>query len=54
MVEKEFKVGHTSIVPYVNIEPYYDSRYAIVNHVRLIGREASRGHGRRATRWRGT
>jgi hypothetical protein len=37
MVEKEFKAGHTSIVPYVNIEPYYDSRYAIVNRVRLIG-----------------
>jgi hypothetical protein len=37
MVEKEFKAGQTSIVPYVNIEPYYDSRYAIVNRVRLIG-----------------
>jgi hypothetical protein len=37
MVEKEFKVGDTSIVPYVNTEPYYDSRYAIVNRVRLIG-----------------
>ena len=37
MVEKEFEVGHTSIVPYVNIEPFYDSRYAIVNRVRLIG-----------------
>jgi hypothetical protein len=37
MVEKEFKAGDTSIVPYVNIEPYYDSRYAIVNRVRVIG-----------------
>jgi hypothetical protein len=37
MVEKEFKVGQTSIVPYANIEPYYDSRYGTVNRVRLIG-----------------
>ena len=37
MLEKEFKVGQTSIVPYANIEPYYDSRYGIVNRVRLIG-----------------
>jgi hypothetical protein len=37
MVEKEFEVGRSSIVPYVNIEPYYDSRYGIVNRVRLIG-----------------
>jgi hypothetical protein len=37
MAEKEFKVGQTSIVPYVSIEPYYDSRYATVNRVRLIG-----------------
>jgi len=37
MVEKEFQVGQTSIVPYVNIEPYYDSRYGIVNRVRVIG-----------------
>jgi hypothetical protein len=37
MVEKEFEVGRTSIVPYVNIEPYYDSRYGTVNRVRLIG-----------------
>ena len=37
MVEKEYGVGRTSIVPYVNVEPYYDSRYDIVNRVRLIG-----------------
>jgi hypothetical protein len=37
MLEKEFEVGRTSIVPYVNVEPYYDSRYAIVNRLRLIG-----------------
>jgi hypothetical protein len=36
MVEKEYTVGRTSIVPYVNVEPYYDSRYETVNRVRLI------------------
>ncbi len=37
MVEKEYTAGRTSIVPYVNVEPYYDSRYQTVNRVRLIG-----------------
>jgi len=37
MIEKEFKSGYISIVPYVNVEPYYDSRYTTVNRVRLIG-----------------
>jgi Protein of unknown function (DUF2490) len=37
MVEKEFNLSHTSLVPYVNIEPYYDSRYEIINRIRLIG-----------------
>jgi Protein of unknown function (DUF2490) len=37
MVEKEYEVGRASIVPYVNVEPYYDSRYDMVNRVRLIG-----------------
>jgi hypothetical protein len=37
MLEKEFGAGRTSIVPYVNVEPYYDSRYNAVNRVRLIG-----------------
>jgi Protein of unknown function (DUF2490) len=37
MVEKEFLAGRTSIVPYVNGEWYYDSRYAVVNRLRLIG-----------------
>jgi hypothetical protein len=36
MVEKESTVGRVSIVPYVNVEPYYDSRYKTVNRVRLI------------------
>ena len=37
MVERDFEAGRTSIVPYVSVEPYYDSRYGIVNRVRLIG-----------------
>jgi hypothetical protein len=37
MAEKEFVTGSSSIVPYVNVEPYYDSRYGTVNRVRLIG-----------------
>jgi hypothetical protein len=37
MVEKEFMSGRTSIVPYVNGEAYYDSRYDIVNRIRVIG-----------------
>jgi len=37
MAEKEFEVGRTSIVPYASVEPYYDSRYSVVNRVRLIG-----------------
>jgi len=36
MVEREFTSGRTSFVPYVNIEPYYDSRYDTVNRIRLI------------------
>jgi hypothetical protein len=37
MVEKEFTAGRGSIVPYVNAEPYWDSRYSTFNRVRLIG-----------------
>lgn len=37
MVEKEYLSGHTSVVPYVNVEPFYDSRYKTVNRVRVIG-----------------
>lgn len=37
MVEKEYLSGRVSIVPYVNAEPYYDSRYKTVNRVRVIG-----------------
>jgi hypothetical protein len=34
--EKEFTAGRGSIVPYLSVEPYYDSRYETVNRVRLI------------------
>lgn len=37
MVDKEFEAGRTSLVPYVSVEPYYNSRYEIVNRVRIIG-----------------
>jgi len=37
MAEKEVAVGRSSCVPYVNFEAYYDSRYATVNRIRLIG-----------------
>jgi hypothetical protein len=36
MVEREFDGGRVSVVPYVSVEPYYDSRYDTVNRVRLI------------------
>lgn len=37
MIEKEYKAGKRSIVPYVNAEPFWDSRYSTVNRIRLIG-----------------
>jgi hypothetical protein len=36
MLEREFAVGRTSFVPYVNGEGYYDSRYEMWNRYRLI------------------
>ena len=36
MVEKEVAKGRTSLVPYANVERYYDSRYDTVNRVRVI------------------
>ena len=36
MLEKEFTPGRVSLVPYVNAEAYYDSRYDTVNRFRLI------------------
>ncbi|HLO82806.1 MAG TPA: DUF2490 domain-containing protein [Chitinophagaceae bacterium] len=37
MLEKEFKAGQGSIVPYLNAEPYWDSRYTSFNRIRIIG-----------------
>lgn len=37
LVEREWQVKGVSIVPFVNIEPYYDSRYETINRVRYIG-----------------
>lgn len=37
MMEREWQVKKVSLVPYVNIEPYYDSRYETINRVRYIG-----------------
>lgn len=37
MFEKEFRTGKSSIVPYINVEPYWDSRYSEVVKTRLIG-----------------
>ncbi len=36
MLERELTAGRTSLVPYVNGEGYYDSRYESWNRVRLI------------------
>lgn len=37
MLEREFNPGKSSLVPYVNVEPYWDSRYSVFNRVRAIG-----------------
>jgi hypothetical protein len=36
MLEREYTPGRISIVPYVNAEAYYDSRFDTVNRFRLI------------------
>jgi hypothetical protein len=37
MIEKEFAAGKTAIVPYINVEPFWDSRYSKVIKTRVIG-----------------
>jgi hypothetical protein len=37
MVEKELTSGNCSMVPYINAEPYWDSRYSAFTRVRIIG-----------------
>jgi hypothetical protein len=36
MLEREVTAGRASFVPYVSVEPYYDSRYDTVNRFRII------------------
>jgi hypothetical protein len=38
MLEKEFLTEKkTSVIPYINVEPFWDSRYDLFNRVRVIG-----------------
>jgi hypothetical protein len=37
MVEKEYTAVRSSIIPYLNAEPYWDSSYSDMNRIRLIG-----------------
>lgn len=37
MFEREFLSGKTSIIPFVSVEPFWDSRYDLFNRVRVIG-----------------
>lgn len=37
MVEKEFKSDKKSFVPYISVEPFWDSRFDLINRVRAIG-----------------
>lgn len=37
MFEKEFLTGKTSVIPFISVEPFYDSRYNSFNRVRAIG-----------------
>jgi len=37
MFEREFLSGKTSVIPFVSVEPFWDSRYDLFNRVRVIG-----------------
>jgi hypothetical protein len=37
LFEREFLSGKTSVVPYISVEPFWDSRYNLVNRVRVVG-----------------
>jgi hypothetical protein len=37
ILEREFKTGNSSVVTYVNAEPFWDSRYTNFSRIRLIG-----------------
>ena len=36
MLEKEYTAGRSSIVPYINAEPFWDSRYLTFSRIRVI------------------
>jgi hypothetical protein len=46
MIEKEYQAGRSSIVPYVNAELYWDSKYSSTSRVRLVG-GATESRGKR-------
>lgn len=37
MIEKEYEVDKSFIVPFANVEPFWDSRYNTISRVRAIG-----------------
>jgi len=37
IIEREWQAKKVSLVPFINVEPYYDSRYETINRVRYIG-----------------
>ncbi len=37
MIEKELTAGSTAVIPYLNVEPFWDSRYSKVVKTRVIG-----------------
>jgi hypothetical protein len=37
MIEREFLKNKTSLIPYLSVEPFWDSRYDSFNRVRIIG-----------------
>lgn len=37
LFEREFLSGKTSVVPYFSVEPFWDSRYNMVNRFRIVG-----------------
>ncbi len=37
MIEKVFLKNNTSLIPYISVEPFWNSRYDSINRVRIIG-----------------
>jgi len=40
MFEREFLSGKTSVIPYINVEPYWDSRFKKINRTRIVAGSA--------------